>query len=755
MNESLTGTVERVVFQNPDNGWSVLKVKVKGRRRLVSVVGHSVLVVPGETIEAEGEWTDHAEYGERFVASKLKTTLPRAASAAEKFLSSGFVHGIGDELARRMVEKFGAGVFEIIENSPELLRNVEGIGPSRARSIQAAWKEQTHLRAVMEFLGAHGLSVSLAPRVIKSFGSESLEILQHHPYRVALDVKGIGFQSADLLARHAGLPMDSEERLAAALHDRLLAAVARGHCAYPADRLLQEASREIQVPIEDLEPALDSEIEAGRFTEDELRDSLGGEPRLCLFPSAIAAGERKLAENLRLLARGRPLWQRGRSAVRSASPTQRPLARAGAWPVPRTTSRTAPVMLSSSQSEALRRLLGAKVGILTGGPGTGKTTLIREIHEAVAGLGFRVACCAPTGRAAQRLTEASGVEAQTVHRLLGFDPATGGFLHGERRTLEVDLLILDEASMVGLELMSDLVEALPESAALLLVGDVDQLPSIQAGRVLESMIESRVFTHVHLEEVFRQKGWSQGGGESLILRAAYDVINGCVPDLKTHHPDQDFHFIEARLAADCVDKVIRLVSERIPARFGLDPLSEIQVLCPMNKGETGARALNRKLQAALNPSPHESIERFGQRFSTGDKVIVTANDYDKEIFNGDIGRLLQIERDRSSLRVEFGGRRIDFGFGETDLLSLAYAITIHKAQGSEYEAVVIPFHEESAALFSRQLLYTALTRAKRLVVIVGSSQALARAVHSASRLERRWSGLARRLAESRGISVEL
>lgn len=742
--EGVTGTVERVVFQNPDNGWCVLKVKVKGRRRLLSVVGHSVLVVPGETIEAEGEWTDHVEYGERFAATRLKTTLPRAASAAEKFLSSGFVRGIGEELARRMVEKFGAGVFEVIESSPDLLREVEGIGPSRANRIQEAWKEQRELREVMEFLGSRGLSPSFAPRILRAFGGDALNVLKNHPYRIALEVKGIGFASADHLARYAGLSRNSDERLAAALHDRLLAAVARGHCAYPADLLLNEAAREIDVAPSTLEPVLEGEIEAGRLTEDFLygREGTGGRDgeTLCVFPPALAMAERRLTEIFWGLSRGRPPWERRVPPVTKGRRD---------FLVIREVSE--PAELSAGQNSALRKILASKISILTGGPGTGKTTLIRAVHRAVSHLGCRVVCCAPTGRAAQRLTEASGVEAQTVHRLLGFDPATGGFLHGESRPLDVDLLILDEASMVGLELMKDLAEALPREAALLLVGDIEQLPSIQAGRVLESMIESRVFAHVRLDEVFRQKGWK---GESFIIKAAHEVIQGRTPNLKTLSPEQDFHFIEARDSTSCAEIIEKLVASRIPARFGLDPLRDIQVLCPMNKGETGARALNRRLQAILNPSPAESIERFGQKISVGDKVIVTANDYDKEVFNGDIGRLALIERDRSSLRVDFGQRRIDFGFSETDFLSLAFAITIHKAQGSEYEAVVIPLLEESAAMFSRQLLYTGITRGRRLVVIVGSSNALRRAVHS-SRTERRWSGLARRLAESRGFAAEV
>ena len=724
--EKLTGTVERIVFHNPDSGWCVLKVRAKGRRRLLTVVGHSLFIVPGETIEAEGEWTEHSEHGERLVTQSLKTMLPRQAHAAEKYLSSGLVKGIGPEFARRLVEKYGAEVFDVIETRPDLLLAVEGIGPSRARSIRESWHEQKAMRELMNFLGSHGISATKAPRIFRVFGADAVRIIQQNPYRLAREVSGIGFKTADLIARHSGTELDREERFASALHDRLQRAIARGHCAYPEDLLLHEACRELEGEIEDIESALMSEIESGRLTEEEI----GPDERLCVAPAGLAAAERRLADELVTLGRGRPPW--GPPIFLDAPPSP------GAH-------ESKQIRLSLKQREALRVILSSKVSVLTGGPGTGKTTLIQSVWRELNSRHWTVACCAPTGRASQRLTEATGVEAQTIHRLLGW--AENGFIHDAGNPLRVDLLIVDEASMVGLELMEALVQAVPRNAALLLVGDADQLPSVQAGRVLESILESGVIPHAHLLEVFRQ----EGGGESLIIRAAHDVLEGRMPNLITQRPEQSFHFVEARGAEDAAEKIVRLVHDRIPNRFKLNPLDDVQVICPMNKGLIGARVVNRRLQEALNPSPSDRIDRYGTSLAVGDKVIVTANDYDKEIFNGDIGRVLQIERDRSSLRIDFGGRRVDFDFSELDILSLAFAITIHKSQGSEYEAVIIPVLEESTVMLNRNLLYTAITRGRRLVVLVGTKRALHLSLRANSGLnfEKRWSALAKRLVEAR------
>lgn len=732
--ERLVGSVERVVYHNNETGWSVLKIKPasgkRGRRRLLTVVGHCLFIALGEAIEAEGEWTDHSEHGERFVATLLKTTLPKEAHAAEKYLGSGLIKGVGSELARRLVTKFGASVFEVIETRPDLLRDVEGIGPSRAQTLQESWRDQKSTRELMNFLARHGLEASKAPRILRAIGPDAVQLIEKNPYRLAREVPGIGFRASDHIAKALGLRIEKEERFASALHDRLQRAIERGHCAYPEDLLLAETARDVAASVADVEEALQQEIEAGRIIED----CLGIESdRPCVSPAGLAAMEKHLAQGLAHLAQGSALW--GSAVFLDAPPI-----------VQKNKAVARRAHLTSKQFQALRTILSNKVSVLTGGPGTGKTTLIQAVWAELTARGWDVVCCAPTGRATQRLTEATGVEAQTIHRLLGWTET--GFVAGIQNRLHADLVIVDEVSMVGVEVMDALVQSLKPEAALLLVGDADQLPSVQAGRVLESVLEAEVFAHAHLTEVFRQ----EGGGESLIIRAARDVLHGHLPAIKSEKPEQSFHFIETRSADDCIQKVVRLVEERIPQRFGLNALREIQVICPMNRGLVGARQLNRRLQDRLNPTPTARVDRYGQSFAVGDKVIVTANDYDKDVFNGDIGRVLSIDLAQSRLSVQFGSpqREVDFEFTELDMLSLAFAITIHKSQGSEYEAVVIPLMEESLILLSRNLLYTAITRGRRLVVLVGTKRALELAVRKDQRLDQRWSGLGKRIEEAHG-----
>ena len=738
VSERLVGSVERVVYHNTETGWSVLKIRPtsgrRGRRRLLTVVGHCLLIAPGETVEAEGIWTDHSEHGERLNASVLKTTLPREAAAAEMYLGSGLVKGVGPELARRLVTRFGIEVFDVIESRPDLLRDVEGIGPSRAKTLQESWRDQKSTRELMNFLARHGLEAAKAPRILRVLGQDAVRLIEKNPYRLAREVPGIGFRASDRIAKNLGTVIEREERFASALHDRLQRAIERGHCAYPEDTLLIETARDVDASIADVEEALQQEIEAGRLIEEHLGPN---SDRPCVAPAALAAVEKHLAQALAHLAHGPTPW--GSAAFLDAPPVLR-----------KTGPQPNRARLTIKQSEALRLILSNKVSVLTGGPGTGKTTLIQAVWAELTARGWDVICCAPTGRATQRLTEATGVEAQTIHRLLGWTET--GFVNGLQNRLKADLVIVDEVSMVGVELMDALAQSLRPEAALLIVGDSDQLPSVQAGRVLESVLDADVFAHAHLSEVFRQ----EGGGESLIIRAARSVLEGTSPSIKSERPEQSFHFIEARSADDCIGKIVHMVEARIPQRFAMNAFRDIQVICPMNKGQAGARVLNRRLQERLNPAPPERVDRYGQSFAVGDKVIVTANDYDKDVFNGDIGRVRSIDHARTRLTIELSApsREVDFQFNELDMLSLAFAITIHKSQGSEYEAVVIPLLEESLVLLSRNLLYTAITRGRRLVVIVGTQRALQLAISSQAARnglqDRRWSGLGRRIEEAYG-----
>lgn len=721
--ERLSGSVERVVFHNAETGWCVLRVKLPKRRRPVTVVGHSLSVLPGESIDCRGEWTEHRNHGEHFAAFEIEATLPIEAHAAEKYLGSGLIKGIGPEMARRLLKQHGLEIFDIIESRPDLLQQVEGIGPSRAKNIQNSWREQKSMRGLMTFLAQHDIAALLAPKLLRAYGQESVEILAQNPYRAAREIHGFSFQHADAIAKKLRLKLEPEERMASALHSVLQFAISRGHCAYPEDTLLREVARVAGNSILEIESVLHREVEAGRLAEEKL----GPTDRICVTLQSLWSAEKRLAQGLAQLSSGALPWNlnRARSSLDDRS-------------------------LSPNQRHALLLLLSNKVSLLTGGPGTGKTTLIKTLWEVLSVQKLRVVCCAPTGRAAQRLSEAAGVEALTVHRLLGWTDK--GFLCGPQNPLEADLLVVDEASMVGLDLMESLVQALKPGAALCLVGDVDQLPSVQAGRVLESTIEAAVFPHAHLQEVYRQTG----GTANMILQAARQILLGERPALVSLSPDQSFHFVEARNSEDCMAKIERMVVERIPQRFGLRPLDQIQILCPMNKGEVGARSLNRRLQNALNPLPHDRVDRFGLSFAVGDKVIVKQNDYDKDVFNGDIGRVAAIHHASSAIEIEISGRRVFFDFSELDLLGHAFAITIHKSQGSEYEAVIIPLLEESQILLNRNLLYTAITRGRRLVVIVGSKRALEFALQVRGRHrhseepEKRWSALGKRLQENHG-----
>jgi exodeoxyribonuclease V alpha subunit len=719
--EVLAGLVERVTFYNGENGFCVLRIKARGHRDLVTVVGHSATVSAGEWITASGEWINDRTHGQQFKAKFLKTSAPTSLEGIEKYLGSGMIRGIGPVYAKKLVRAFGDKVFDTIEAEPRRLREVPGIGPLRADRIIAAWAEQKIVREIMVFLHNHGVSTARAVRIYKTYGTDAVQVMAENPYRLARDIRGIGFKTADAIALKLGIEKTAMIRVRAGISYALIEAMDEGHCGLPTDGLVPLAEKLLEVPADLIRTALDLELTEGTV----VADTLGEIP--CVFLAGLYRAERTIADRLMQLMHGKPLpWPR-------VDPEK-------ALPWAEDRIGLAP---AESQGAAIRLALTSKVLVMTGGPGVGKTTIVMAILRILAAKGMRILLCAPTGRAAKRMTEATGFEAKTIHRLLEVDPKGQGFKRGEDNPLACDLLVTDETSMVDVLLMQALLKALPDTAALLMVGDIDQLPSVGPGQVLADVISSGILPVVRLTEVFRQ------AAQSRIITNAHRINEGFLPDLAAPEAGSDFYFVPAESPETAVPRILELVKTRIPKRFGLDPIRDIQVLCPMNRGGAGARSLNIELQAALNPvTGDRKVARFGWTFAPGDKVMQIENDYDKEVYNGDIGYIDDVNPDDNELTANFDGRAVIYGFDELDTLVPAYATTIHKSQGSEYPAVVIPVMVQHYPMLQRNLLYTGVTRGKKLVVLVGQKRAVAIAVRNLAG-RRRWSKLSEWLASKR------
>ena len=716
--EPLSGLVERVTFHSPDTGFCVLRVKVRGHRDLVTVLGSAASIQPGEFIQASGRWDNHREHGMQFRTTYLKVMPPSSLDGIEKYLGSGMIRGVGPHFAKKLVEAFGEEVFDVIENAPERLRTLDGIGPKRVERITAGWADQKAIREIMVFLQSHGVGTARAVRIYKTYGADAIPLVSENPYRLARDIKGIGFLTADQIAEKLGIEKTAMIRARAGISYTLTEAVSEGHCGLPLDDLMPMAEKLLEIPADILRDALQQELQ----DETVVADTIG--ERRCIFLSHLWHAEQVIAERLNAVATGQPSWPT--IDTKKAIP----------W-----VEQQLGVTLAASQREAVEMAVSSKEMVITGGPGVGKTTLVNAILRILLVKGVSVALAAPTGRAAKRLSESTGMEAKTIHRLLEVDPRHGGFKRNIDHPLDCDLLVVDETSMVDVPLMASLMKALPTSAALMTVGDVDQLPSVGPGRVLADIIDSGAVPVARLTEIFRQ------AAESQIVTNANRVNAGHMPNLDVTRSDTfDFYFVEAHDPEDGVSKIIEIVKHRIPRRFGFDPIKDIQVLCPMNRGGLGARALNVDLQKALNP-PVDAvfIERFGFTYRVGDKVMQTDNDYDKDVFNGDVGYVRRIDPDAQELVIEFDGTPVEYQFGELDEVALAYAVSIHKSQGSEYPAVVMPMMMQHYMMLRRNLLYTGITRGRKLVVVVGQKQAVGMAVQGKVET-RRWSKLAEWLA---------
>lgn len=720
ISEAFSGVVERVTFHNPENGYAVLRVQY--RRGVTTVVGHIPTVYAGEFLEAEGAWVQDRDHGLQFKAETLRITPPHTKEGLVKFLGSGLVKGIGPKYARKIVDVFGERTLQVIDESPSFLSEVKGLGPKRIRRIADSWHTQKAVRGIVVFLQSNGIGTARAVRIYKTYGEDAVARVRENPYKLATDIWGVGFRTADELAGRLGIDRASPLRARAAVRYVLQELSGEGHVGFPEEGVIERTAALTQIGTDVIRDAIDHERQSGEMVREESSPAAAGgaaDPWLYLKPLFLA--ELGVARNLRQLAHGtHPMPTIDAAAALT-------------W-----VERTMGLELAPAQRDAIHRATKEKVLVITGGPGVGKTTIVRGILEIFAAKKLRVALCAPTGRAAKRLSESTGREAKTIHRLLEFDPALGGFKRDRDKPLDFDLVVVDETSMVDIALMNSLVRAVSPWACLVLVGDVDQLPSVGPGAVLGDTIASGMVPVVRLTEIFRQ------AGQSGIVRAAHAVHNGDCPE-SCPPGTGDFFVIEAEDPATILDRVVTMVRDRIPAKFGLDPLRDVQVLAPMNRSDLGVRNLNLRLQEVLNPPRGQAeVQRFGWTFRVGDRVLQTQNNYQREVFNGDIGRVVSVDEGEQELIAEFDGRRVSYDFGELDELTLAFCTSIHKAQGSEYSAVVIVLHTQHFIMLQRNLLYTGLTRGKKLVVLVASRRALAKAVRDQDSAHR-YSRLAERL----------
>ncbi len=704
----LSGQIERITYTNEENGYTIARVKVYGQRDLITVVGYLMSPAPGEVLSLKGEWINHPKFGEQFKVVEYKTAVPATVFGIKKYLGSGLIKGLGPVIASRIVKKFGEKTLDIIENHIEKLAMVEGIGKKRIAMIQNAWDEQKEIRDVMMFLQSHGVSSGYATKIFKQYKNRSIAVVTENPYRLAMDIFGIGFVIADSIADKLGFSKSSSLRIEAGIIYVLHQLSDEGHVYYPYEYLVKKSQETLGVDRDTVTQALGNLAMDKKIVLEDSNESFNEfkENNKSVYLAKFHLCETSIAARLKMLSTT-PKSIRTVNAKNALEWVQGQL----------------DIRLAENQAKAIRCALENKIMVITGGPGTGKTTIINAILKIFSGLKVNTCLAAPTGRAAKRMSETTGQEASTIHRLLEYSFAKGGFQKNEEKPLDCDLLILDEASMIDTILMHHLIKAVPIFATVILVGDVNQLPSVGAGNVLNDIIASGAIPVVELNVIFRQ------ARESRIIVNAHKINSGILPTFEDDIPGNDFYFIHQEDPEKVLEIILELTKERIPKRFGLDPVDDIQVLTPMHKGVVGAGNLNTELQKSLNPF-QEEITRGNRNFRTNDKVMQIRNNYDKEVFNGDIGRIIRIRPDEDEITVLFDGREVPYAFYELDELVLAYAVSVHKSQGSEYPAVVVPVLTQHYMLLQRNLIYTAVTRGRDLVVMVGTRKALAIGVNN-------------------------
>jgi exodeoxyribonuclease V alpha subunit len=726
----LQGQIERITYSNEENGYTIAKLKVYGQRDLVTIVGNLMAPMPGEIIKMRGEWSNHPKYGEQFKIVHYKTTVPASVYGIEKYLGSGLIKGIGPVMAKRIVKSFGKETLDVIEKDIGKLAEVDGIGKKRIEMINKAWADQKEIREVMVFLQSHGVSSGYATKIFKQYGKDSIQIVKQNPYRLATDIFGIGFVTADRIAEELGFSKDSELRAEAGILYVLNQLSDEGHVYYPYIPLVEKCQEILQVDRDVIVKAIGTIAFDKRIVIEDLNENPEEfrENNKAVYLAKFHLSENSIAARLKTLIHSR-------KSIRKID-TERAIE----W-----VQKQLSIALAEKQIDAVKCAVENKVMVITGGPGTGKTTIIKAILGIFEKLKINILLAAPTGRAAKRMSETTGHEAKTIHRMLEYSIQKGGFQKNDEHPLACDLIIIDEASMIDTILMHHLLKAIPPESTFILVGDVNQLPSVGAGNVLNDIISSSSVPVVELNEIFRQ------AKESLIIVNAHKINNGVMPSLRPSGPTDDFFFIEQENPEEAVKTILDLTTDRIPRRFGFDPIDDIQILTPMHKGTVGAGNLNVELQKALNPS-EEGLMRGSRTLKVNDKVMQIKNNYDKEVFNGDIGRIVKIDQENQEVTVSFDGRDIPFEFADLDEIVLAYAISVHKSQGSEYPAVVIPIFTQHYVLLQRNLIYTGITRGRKLVVVVGTRRALAIGVKNDKTLKR-YTYLENRLA-SKGIRAD-
>lgn len=725
--------VERITYQNPENGYSVLKCRVKDYSDLVAVVGNLLDANVGSVLLAEGNWKVDAKYGRQFVAENWEETLPATVYGMEKYLGSGLIKGVGPKFAKRIVQKFGVDTFVVIEDNVELLIEVEGIGRKRVQRIAESWERQKEVKNIMVFLQEHQVSASFAAKIYKQYGNESIAVMKENPYRLADDIWGIGFKTADQIAEKLGFGRESYVRLRSGLMYTLSELSGDGHVYAEKQQLIDKASELLEASPETIVMTMDEMLrqeELIRERKIKVTDEEGN-PVTAIYLPPFYYAEAGVAGKLKKLASAPAGDKLCQKLLEARKKTGNPDLSVDVKAVQEKTG----MIYDEIQADAIRRAATAKVMVMTGGPGTGKTTTTHGIIAAYRAYGLKILLAAPTGRAAKRMTEATGLEAKTIHRLLECKPPEG-YQRNEENPLEGDVLIVDECSMIDIILMNSLLKAIPPAMRLVMVGDIDQLPSVGAGNVLRDMIDSGVFPVVRLTRIFRQAQTSR------IVMNAHRINEGKLPDI-SNGKNTDFFFLENEDAEAAVHKIVELVGTKLPKHYQVEP-ARIQVLTPMQRGVVGATNLNLALQEALNPPEHtvfmrgrgpvtvpkDCLRRSGFAFRMDDKVMQIKNNYDKEVFNGDIGVISSVNMEERTMKVDFDGRLIEYDVTELDELVHAYATTIHKAQGSEYPIVVMPILMNHYVMLQRNLIYTGITRAKKILVMVGTKKALSYAVRN-------------------------